>query len=295
MDTERLASRFELPLRAGVGLRPDHYEVVLRERPDVSWFEVHAENYMGAGGPVLAWLEQVRADYPLSIHGVGLSIGSDDSLDPVHLRRLRTLLDRYQPDSFSEHLAWSSQGGVYLNDLLPLPYTRETLARVSEHIDQVQTHLGQRMLLENPSTYLSFASSTMTEIEFLSALVERTGCGLLLDVNNVYVSGTNQDYSPLDYIRDFPLTHVGEIHLAGYACDTDQEGHALLIDAHDCVVAVEVWSLYAETIARTGPAPTLIEWDSKLPDWEVLVGQARTADRYMEGYSQGVSENVGVG
>jgi len=254
---------------------------VLRERPDVGWFEVHAENYMGAGGPALAALEQIRADYPLSVHGVGLSIGADGPLDQAHLRRLRTVLDRFQPASFSEHLAWSSHDGVFFNDLLPIPYTRESLARVSEHVEQVQETLGRRMLLENPSTYLVFEDSTLSEIEFLSAVAKRTGCGLLLDVNNAYVSGTNQGFAPLDYLRAFPLSEVSEIHLAGHDRERDEDGRTLLIDTHDRPVAEAVWALYADTIQGCGPLPTLIEWDGKVPAWPILFNEAQTADRIM--------------
>lgn len=271
-----------LPLRAGVGLKADHFDAVLGERPDVGWFEVHAENYMGAGGPAHHYLERIRGDYPLSIHGVGLSIGSDDPLDCAHLRRLKTVVDRYQPEMFSEHLAWSSHGGVFFNDLLPLPYTPETAARVSGHIDEVQDALGRRMLLENPSTYVVFESSTMTETAFLEEVVRRTGCGLLLDVNNAYVSAANHGYSALEYIADFPLQHVGEIHLGGHAPDRDEAGRDLLIDAHDRAVADEVWALYETTMERSGRLPTLIEWDNDVPAWPVLFDQARAADRILD-------------
>lgn len=284
-----------LPRRAGVGLKSEHYEVVLRERPAVGWLEVHAENYMGAGGPALAALEQIRADYPLSVHGVGLSIGGHGPLDRAHLLRLKTVLDRFQPTSFSEHLAWSSHEGVFFNDLLPIPYTPESLARVSEHIAQVQEVLGRRMLLENPSTYLVFEESTLTEIEFLSAVVQRTGCGLLLDVNNAYVSGNNQGFEPLDYLRAFPLAQVGEIHLAGHDHDRDEDGRTLLIDTHDRPVAEAVWALYAETIQRSGPLPTLIEWDGKVPAWPILFDEAQTADRIMANQIREHDRHVRVG
>lgn len=281
-----------LPRRAGVGLKAGHYDVVINDRPDVGWFEVHAENYMGAGGPAHHYLERIRQDYPLSIHGVGLSIGSDGPLDAAHLRRLKALVDRYQPQLFSEHLAWSSHGGVFFNDLLPLPYTLETVSRVSEHIDQVQDTLGKRMLLENPSTYVVFESSVMTETEFLREVVARTGCGLLLDVNNVFVSATNHGYSALEYIEEFPLQHVGEIHLGGHAPDSDDNGGKLLIDAHDRAVACEVWSLYETTVERTGPRPTLIEWDNNVPEWSVLFDQARGADRVLDNYRAGARRAV---
>lgn len=267
-----------LPRRAGVGLKAAHYEPVIRDRPDVGWFEVHAENYMGAGGPAHYYLERIRRDYPLSIHGVGLSIGSDGSLDPGHLQRLKTVVDRYQPEAFSEHLAWSGHGGVFFNDLLPLPYTEESAARVSAHIDEVQQTLGRRMLLENPSTYVAFESSTMLETEFLNEVVARSGCGLLLDINNVFVSATNHDFPPLEYLDAFPLGHVAEIHLGGHAPDRDDAGRELLIDAHDRAVADAVWDLYANCIERTGALPTLIEWDNNVPEWPVLFDQARRAD-----------------
>lgn len=271
-----------LPPRSGVGLKADHYQTVLEEHPGVGWFEVHAENYMGAGGPAHHYLSRIRQDYPLSIHGVGLSIGSDGPLDAAHLERLKTLVERYQPGMFSEHLAWASHGGVFFNDLLPVPYTLETLSTVVDHIDQVQTALGQRMLLENPSTYVAFEDSSMSEIDFLHEVAARSGCGLLLDVNNVFVSATNHGYSAQRYIDDFPLALVGEIHLGGHAPDRDDEGHDLLIDAHDRAVDDRVWQLYGHTVAKTGPLPTLIEWDTEVPEWAVLFDQARAADRILD-------------
>lgn len=276
-----------LPSRSGAGLKAAHYDAVLNERPDVGWFEVHAENYMGAGGPAHHYLERIRRDYPLSIHGVGLSIGSDSGLDPAHLERLKDVVDRYQPEMFSEHLAWSSHGGVFFNDLLPLPYNAETAARVCGHIDRVQDKLGRRMLLENPSTYVRFESSTMTETAFLKEVAERTGCGLLLDVNNVFVSATNHDYSALDYLESFPLTHVRELHLGGHAGDRDDDDRELLIDAHDREVAGEVWALYRHTIERAGALPTLIEWDNNVPDWPVLFSQVREAGRMLADLRRG--------
>jgi len=279
-------TRHSLPDRAGAGLKADHFDHILEQRPGVGWFEVHAENYMGAGGPAHHYLERIRRDYPLSVHGVGLSIGSDEPLDAEHLQRLKEVVDRYEPGMFSEHLAWSSHGGVFFNDLLPLPYTPEAVARVSEHIDQVQETLGRGMLLENPSTYVAFESSTLGEIEFLHEVARRTGCGLLLDVNNVLVSATNHGYSASEYIDAFPLERVGEIHLAGHAPDKDDQGRDLLIDAHDRPVADEVWALFEYVLASTGPLPTLIEWDNDLPEWPVLFQEARTADRILAGYRQ---------
>ena len=225
--------RVPIPARAGVGLKPEHYGAILAADPDIGWFEIHAENYMGAGGPPHRYLTAIRERYPLSLHGVGLSIGAAKPLDKDHLARLKALNDRYQPGLFSEHLAWSSHDTVFLSDLLPLPYNDETLARVADHIDEVQETVGRRMLLENPSTYVAFEQSTMSEIDFLDEVVRRTGCGLLLDVNNIHVSATNQHYDPIAYLDAFPVDHVGEIHLAGYAPETDDNGDPLLIDAHD--------------------------------------------------------------
>lgn len=271
----------EIPARAGVGLKAQHYEVVLATRPDLGFFEVHAENYMGAGGPPHHYLEAVRRDYLLSLHGVGLSLGGAGPLDEAHLARLKALVARYEPGLVSEHLAWSSHGGDFLDDLLPLPYTQEAMQRVSEHVDRVQGALGRRILLENPSRYVAFAVDEMGEIEFLSAVAAHTGCGLLLDVNNAYISATNLGSSPADYLDAFPLALVGEIHLAGHARDSDEEGTLLLIDAHDRAVDEAVWALFARAVARGGLKPTLIEWDNRVPDWSTLFAEARTAERVM--------------
>ena len=270
-----------LPARAGLGLKPQHYAEILESSPRVGFFEIHAENYMGAGGPPHRYLERVRARYPLSVHGVGLSIGGDQPLDRTHLGRLKRLIERYAPASFSEHLAWSSHDALFLNDLLPVPYEHQTLNRVCEHIDQVQETLGRRMLLENPSTYVEFAQTEMSEIDFLSEVVRRTGCGLLLDVNNVFVSATNHAYDAIAYLDAFPAEHVGEIHLAGFAEDRDADGNRLLIDAHGTSVADIVWALFEHTLARTGPVATLIEWDNDVPAFRVLMDEARTADRVL--------------
>ena len=271
----------EIPLRAGVGLKAQHYEVILEERPDLGWFEVHAENYMGAGGAPHRYLESIRRDYPLSLHGVGLSIGGASPLDEAHLARFKALNERYQPGLVSEHLAWSSHGGVFYNDLLPLPYTEETLARVCGHIDRLQEVLGRRILLENPSTYVAFQASEMSELAFLGAVARRSGCGLLLDVNNVLVSATNHDFSAEAYIDSFPHAEVGEIHLGGHASDRDDQGAPLLIDAHDRAVDDRVWALYRRALARGGLKPSLIEWDNAVPAWPALFGEARTAERLM--------------
>ncbi|MGE0846573.1 MAG: DUF692 family multinuclear iron-containing protein [Flavobacteriaceae bacterium] len=277
-----------VPPRAGVGLKPDHYEEIAATSPDIGWFEVHPENYMGAGGPPHHFLERIRADYPLSLHGVGLSVGSDGPLDRDHLLRLKALVRRYQPGLFSEHLAWSSHDAVYLNDLLPVPYTRETQARVAEHVEEVQETVGCRMLLENPSTYVRFSGNEMDEVEFLAGIARRTGCGLLLDVNNVYVSATNHAYGAEDYIDRFPVEHVGEIHLGGHSRDEDDAGQPLLIDDHGSAVADPVWKLYARTIGRTGRVPTLIEWDTDVPTWPVLKAEAEAAEALMIRSAQGV-------
>lgn len=270
-----------VPTRGGVGLKAEHYRTIIEQQPDIGFFEVHAENYMGVGGPPHRYLSAIRERYPLSLHGVGLSIGSDRPLDRDHLERLRQLIARYMPGLFSEHLAWSSHDSAFLNDLLPLPYTGETLARVVEHIDQVQDMLGRQMLLENPSTYLTFAESTYSEIDFIAEVVRRTGCGLLLDVNNVYVASINQQWNPFAYVDAYPLARVQEIHLAGYTKDADDKGRPLLIDTHNRPVDDVVWDLYAHTVTLTGPLPTLIEWDSDVPTWAVLKAEADRAEAIM--------------
>ncbi|EJL26609.1 hypothetical protein PMI01_04061 [Caulobacter sp. AP07] len=273
--------RAQMPCRAGVGLKAEHLRTILETDPDVGFFEVHAENYMGAGGPPHRYLTAIRERYPLSVHGVGLSIGADRPLDQDHLRRLRQLVDRYRPALFSEHLAWSSHDAGFLNDLLPLPYTDETLARVIKHVDQAQEALGRQILLENPSAYLAFAESTYAEPEFIAQVARRTGCGLLLDLNNVHVSSINQAWDPIAYLDAYPLRQVQEIHLAGFAPDADEQERPLLIDAHDRPVSHAVWTLFAGVVERIGPVPTLIEWDTDLPDWPTLKAQADQADRVM--------------
>jgi hypothetical protein len=266
-----------LPASAGVGFKPAHFRDILAAPQPIGFFEVHAENYMGAGGPPHAQLGALRERYALSVHGVGLSIGSMRPLDQDHLARLKTLCDRYVPESFSEHLAWSSHGDIYLNDLLPLPYTQATLARVVEHVDEVQTALGRQMLLENPSTYVRFSESTIPEVDFLAEVSKRTGCGLLLDINNVFVSANNHGTQPLPYLDSFPLDRVKEIHLGGHAEETDDVGAPLLIDTHGSPISKAVWTLYAHVMARTGAVPTLIEWDNDVPDWPALRAEAVAA------------------
>jgi uncharacterized protein (UPF0276 family) len=270
-----------LPCRAGLGLKNEHFTEVLETSPDIGFFEVHAENYMVAGGPFHHYLGLIREQYPLSLHGVGLSIGGEGELDRHHLARLAALLERYQPQSFSEHLAWSSHGPVFLNDLLPLAYDTATLNRVCEHVDQVQSTLKRAMLLENPSTYLQFQRSTLDETDFISEVIRRTGCGLLLDVNNVYVSCINHQRDPLAYIDALPLHAVGEIHLAGFAEDTDSLGDRLLIDDHGAPIDNAVWQLYEQVLSRIGPVATLIERDNQLPAFSVLLAEAEHADWHL--------------
>jgi uncharacterized protein len=266
-------------LSVGVGFKPEHFEAIVDTRPELGFFEVHAENYMGGGGAPHRRLDAIRERYPLSLHGVGLSIGSPGPLDRAHLQRLAAVAKRFEPILVSEHLAWSTHEGAFLNDLLPLPCTDETLARVSEHIDDVQNELGRTMLLENPSTYVVFAESTWAETDFLREIARRTGCGLLLDVNNVFVSAVNHGFDPELYLAEFPLAAVGEIHLAGCADDSDDAGLPLLIDAHNSPVRDPVWSLYSTTIRRLGATPTLIEWDNDVPAWSTLLREARRAER----------------
>jgi len=267
-----------LPARAGVGYKPQHFQALIEAPGAVGWLEIHAENYMGDGGRPLAQLRALSDRFAISVHGVGLSIGGEGALDEDHLARLKHLCDWLRPASFSEHLAWSTHGVAYFNDLLPLPYTAATLTRVCDHIDRVQEVLARPMLLENPSTYLAFTESTMDEVTFLSEIARRTGCGLLLDVNNVFVSATNQGWDPVAYVDAFPLDKVGEIHLGGHDEDEDEHGAPLLIDSHGREVVDPVWALYAHTLARGGARPTLIEWDNNVPDFPALEAEAVRAE-----------------
>ncbi len=271
-----------LPHRPGVGYKPQHYASIMADPGPVRWLEIHAENYMGDGGRPLAQLRHLSERFPISCHGVGLSIGSEGALDPDHLARLKHLVGWLNPASFSEHLAWSTHDAHFLNDLLPLPYNAATVARVSDHVDQVQDALGRQMLLENPSSYLAFAESDMSETDFLAAVVARTGCGLLLDVNNVFVSATNLGTSPQTYIDAFPLDAVGELHLGGHDEDADETGAPLLIDSHGTAVVDPVWALLDYTLAQSGPKPLLIEWDNDVPDWQVLAAEAQRADKALQ-------------
>jgi uncharacterized protein (UPF0276 family) len=262
---------------AGIGLKDAHALPLLQGAAAVDFVEVHAENYLVAGGPRLRRLEQLRERLPLSIHGVGLSIGGEAPLDEAHLDALDALVRRFEPRWFSEHLAWSSHGGTWLNDLLPLPYNAHSLTRVCEHIDRVQTRLRRRMLLENPSSYVEFTTSTRDEGSFLAEVVRRTGCGLLLDVNNAYVSGVNHGRDPWALIEALPALAIGEIHLAGFAEDRDAAGDRLLIDHHGSAVDDQVWRLYERTLDALGPRPTLIERDHDVPALPALAAEAARA------------------
>lgn len=283
MRNDRHPCAAALPPRAGIGFKPRHLQALLADADPPAFVEVHAENYMGAGGAPHAWLDAVRARMPVSLHGVGLSLGGPAPPDEAHLDRLATLIERHRPARFSEHLAWSTHDGRFLNDLLPVAYDSASLKRVCVHVDRVQQRLGLRMLLENPSSYFGFAGSTIDEASFIARVVRATGCGLLLDVNNVHVSCHNQRLDPHAYLEALPLEAVGEIHLAGHTVDPDPSGDAagddsLLIDDHGAPVSAAVWALYASALARTGPVATLIEWDNRVPDYQVLRAQARIAD-----------------
>jgi len=268
-----------LPPRAGISLKPEHFGEILESRPNIGFFEIHAENYLVDGGPFHHYLSRIRATYPLSIHGVGLNLGGESPLDHQHLDRLAALLDRYRPESFSEHLAWSAHGGFFFNDLLPLAYDVPTLQRVCDRLDQVQNRLQRRILVENPATYVEHANSTMAETEFICEVIARSGCGLLLDVNNVHVTCTNHNLDPCAYLGALPTDSVGEIHLAGFACGQDAAGATLLIDSHDAPVADAVWTLYRSAVSLCGPVATLIERDGNIPPLQTLVAEALQAER----------------
>jgi hypothetical protein len=270
-----------IPARAGIGLRAPHYRQIIDQRPDIGWLEVHPENYMGAGGPPHRYLTAARERYPLSLHGVGLSLGSADPLDREHLAALRGLIERYAPALVSEHLSWSRIAGVVLNDLLPVPYTEAALALFCDHVDQAQEALGRQILVENPSTYLQYADGDMDEAEFLLAVARRTGCGILLDVNNVYVSACNHGFDAGTYLRAIPPALIGEIHLAGHTVKAFPEA-TVRIDDHGSCVAEAVWALYRGVIERAGPVPTLIEWDSAIPELPVLLGEAQKAEAILQ-------------
>ncbi|MEM1376665.1 MAG: DUF692 domain-containing protein [Pseudomonadota bacterium] len=268
----------KLPKRAGVSFKHDHTSEILEDAGDVAFLEVHAENYMGDGGHPHRTLERIRQDFPISLHGVCMSLGGPNALDRDHLARFKVLVDRYNPGQVSEHLAWSTHDDVFYNDLLPLPYTGETLKRVCDHVDEMQSVIGRQILLENPATYVLFDESELSETDFLREIVNRTGCGLLLDLNNVFVSATNHKFSAMKYLAEFPLHAVGEIHLAGHTEQEDDEGEMLLIDSHDRPVSDPVWKLYGRVLDRTGAISTLVEWDSDLPEWPVLRSEAEAAN-----------------
>ena len=270
-----------MPPRAGIGLRALHHQAAMDSNADIAWLEVHSENYFGDGGAPLFYLEAIRDRYLLSLHGVGLSLGSVDGLNTDHLHKLKRLIQRIKPSLVSEHLSWGSFGGRYLNDLAPLPYTEASLAHVAARISETQDFLGRAILIENPSSYLEYAYSTYSESGFINELVKRTGCGVLLDVNNVYVSCVNHGWDAQQYLQELSADGVGEIHLAGHTANT-VAGRRILIDTHNCVVCPAVWDLYEQALAKFGRIPTLIEWDADLPDWQVLVAQAAIADRYLE-------------
>ena len=270
---------------AGIGLRSPHLAEIHDTRPAVGWLEIHGENYMG-GGPALRALERLRRDYPISVHGVGLSLGSAEDLDATHLERLARLVERLQPALVSEHLSWSVSGGAYLNHLLPLPYTDETLAVVSGHVARVQERLGRAILVENPSGYLRFHEGTRSEAEFLATLARRTGCGLLCDVNNIHVTCTNLGGEPDAYLAALPADAIHEIHLAGHAVN-DADGRPILIDDHGSPVAPPVWRLYERALARFGARPTLIEWDTDVPPLAVLLGEAAAAAQRLAAITEG--------
>ncbi len=269
-------------IAAGIGLRAPHYSQVLEQHPPLAFLEVHSENFFAAGGGALAWLERFRAAYPLSFHGVGLSLGSTDALSETHLARLQSLVERFEPLLVSEHLCWSSHGGRFANDLLPLPYSDEALAHVCTRVTQVQERLGRQLLVENVSSYLSFPGSTIPEWEFVAEVARRTGCGVLLDVNNIWVSACNHGFDARDYLAAIDARSVKEIHLAGH----EVEEGGLLVDTHGAAVSEPVWALYAEAVERLGPRPTLVEWDTAIPPLEVLLAQARRAQQVMDGATE---------
>ncbi len=275
-------SQQDIPNKAGVGLKAQHYKTILVDKPKLGWFEVHPENYMGAGGPPHKYLTAIRELYPLSLHGVGMSLGAPtERLNPDHLTRFKKLIDRYEPALISEHLAWSTHEGLFFNDLLPLPYTDETLNHLCNHVNEMQDFMGRQVLIENPSAYLSYEDSPYAETEFLSQLAQKTGCGLLLDVNNIFVSASNQGYDAYDYLNKFPTQYVGEIHLGGHKEEL-VDGAKLLIDDHSSAVVDEVWNIYNALIKKIGAKPTLVEWDGDIPEWNILYNEAKRADEYIQ-------------
>lgn len=271
-----LSSKFydkPIPAKAGIGLRSSHYSALYDTMPDIGWLEAHSENYFGKGGRPLEFLEHFRENYPLSLHGVGLGIGSADELSAQHLKNIKQLTQRFQPALLSEHLCWNAYKGNYLNDLLPLPYTEEALTHVVSRVSEVQDYLGRQILIENLSSYLEYDFSTISEWEFLAELSNRSGCGILLDINNIYISSVNHDFDPHTYINAIPMDCVHEIHLAGF-----EESDGILVDTHSRAICDEVWNLYKATLKIKGPCPTLIEWDQDIPELSVLLAEADKAD-----------------
>ena len=277
MDDVMNDKTFTLPASSGVSLKPQHYQLVLDSLPPVGWFEIHPENYMGKGGPPHKYLREIRDHYPLSMHGVGMSLGSASGIDELHLKALCELVNCYEPEQVSEHISWSQVNGVFLNDLLPLPYHQESLRTITANIDKVQNALGRTILVENPSTYIDFSISTWSEPEFLAELVSRTGCGLLLDVNNVFVSASNLGFDPYGYIDKVPSNAVAEIHLAGHTIQ-QIDNIEIRIDDHGSPVSHQVWDLHEAALIRLGkPHPVLIEWDTDIPEFSVLLAEAKKA------------------
>lgn len=261
----------------GIGLRSPHYQDILTHKPSVNWFEVLSDNYLNLGGLPLDYLARVRQDYPVTLHGVGMSLGSSDPLNVEYLTRLKQLIARIEPAYVSDHLAWISVNGHYLNDLIPIPYTKATLHHVAQRIQRVQDFLGQRILIENPSTYITFTESTMPEWVFIQHLVEAADCDLLLDINNIYVSAINHGFEPATYLKAMPTKRVKEIHLAGY-----EERPDYLFDTHGYQIHSPVWDLYQTALAQLGPVPTLIEWDTDVPHFNILVAEAHKAEEQLK-------------
>jgi uncharacterized protein len=286
MRPASISKRSLIPARAGIGLRFQHHQPVLDTRPDVAWMEVHTENYMGGGTP-LKYLDAIRRDTPISLHGVGLSLGSAEGVDPAHLERVRRVAERVEPGLMSEHIAWNLVGGTYLADLLPLPMSEEALDVVCRHVEQTQSYLKRRILVENPSTYIAFANSIIPEWEFMAAVAARTGCGILCDVNNICVSAHNHGWDASAYLAALPPEAVGEIHLAGHSVRTFADGSSLRIDDHGSKVSEEVWTLYRQAVARFGAVPTLIEWDNEIPPLDVLLDEAQHAEQVIAARQEG--------
>jgi len=285
-DRWRQEKEGPIPAKAGIGLRFPHHAAVLDTLPDIAWLEVHTENYMGGGQPI-AYLEMIRAHYPISLHGVGLSLGSAEGLDVAHLERIGEVARRIEPALVSEHLSWSVVDGLYIADLLPLPMTEEALDIVCRHVDQTQAYLRRRILVENPSSYLRWRHSTIPEWKFLAAVASRTGCGILCDVNNIYVSAANHGWDSSAYLAGLLPAAIGEIHLAGHSVRELGGGRVLRIDDHGSRVIPAVWGLYAAALARFGAVPTLIEWDTDIPELRVLIGEASRAETLLGEVRQG--------